>query len=193
MPKDKNNNQAMTEDEKFRSFFSTTAVNIPDEMTRRDEELPEEKPQKRFGLFARGKADQEEAQAAEPQEMPTGEVVLGGDAQPEQEADLELMLKPAADPEQELAPWPLLETEAEDAEPLRVDLPAPAPAKEPEPPRQSAAPVAEPAQEWLRRGYRAHCRGSGSGGGGLLYGAGQGGGCHGQAGASQQAAPDDRY
>ena len=95
MPKDKNNNQAMTEDEKFRSFFSTTAVNIPDEMTRRDEELPEEKPQKRFGLFARGKADQEEAQAAEPQEMPTGEVVLGGDAQPEQEADLELMLKPA--------------------------------------------------------------------------------------------------
>ena len=102
MPKDKNNNQAMTEDEKFRSFFSTTAVNIPDEMTRRDEELPEEKPQKRFGLFARGKADQEEAQAAEPQEMPTGEVVLGGDAQPEQEADLELMLKPAADPEQEL-------------------------------------------------------------------------------------------
>lgn len=109
MPKDKNNNQAMTKDEKFRSFFSTTAVNIPDEMTRRDEELPEEKPQKRFGLFARGKADQEEAQAAEPQEMPTGEVVLGGDAQPEQEADLELMLKPAADPEQELAPWPLLE------------------------------------------------------------------------------------
>ena len=145
MPKDKNNNQAMTKDEKFRSFFSTTAVNIPDEMTRRDEELPEEKPQKRFGLFARGKADQEEAPAAEPQEMPTGEVVLGGDAQPEQEADLELMLKPAADPEQELAPWPLLETEAEDAEPLRVDLPAPAPAKEQEPPRQSTAPVAEPA------------------------------------------------
>ena len=145
MPKDKNNNQAMTEDEKFRSFFSTTAVNIPDEMTRRDEELPEEKPQKRFGLFARGKADQEEAQAAEPQEMPTGEVRLGEDAQPEPEADLELMLKPAADPERELAPWPLLETEAEDAEPLRVDLPAPAPAKEPEPPRQSTAPVAEPA------------------------------------------------
>ena len=145
MPKDKNNNQAMTKDEKFRSFFSTTAVNIPEEMTRRDEELPEEKPQKRFGLFARGKADQEEAQAAEPQEMPTGEVVLGGDAQPEQEADLELMLKPAADPERELAPWPLLETEAEDAEPLRVDLPAPAPAKKPEPPRQSTAPAAEPA------------------------------------------------
>ena len=55
MPKDKNNNRAMTEDEKFRSFFSTTAVDIPEEMTRRDENQPEEKPQKRFGLFARGK------------------------------------------------------------------------------------------------------------------------------------------
>ena len=142
MPKDKNNNRAMTEDEKFRSFFSTTAVNIPEEMTRRDEELLEEKPQKRFGLFARGKANQEEAPAAEPQEMPTGEVVLGGDAQPEQEADLELMLKPAADPEQELAPWPLLETEAEDAEPFRADVPAPAAAKKPEPTIQSAAKAA---------------------------------------------------
>ena len=142
MPKDKNNNRAMAEDEKFRSFFSTTAVNIPEEMTRRDEELPEEKPQKRFGLFARGKAKQEEAPAAEPQEMPTGEVVLGGDAQPEQEADLELMLKPAADPEQELASWPLLETEAEDAEPFRADVPAPASAKKPEPTIQSAAKAA---------------------------------------------------
>ena len=58
-------------------------------MTRRDEELPEEKPQKRFGLFGRGKEKQEtdEAAAEQPQEMPTGEVVLGGDAQPEQEAD----------------------------------------------------------------------------------------------------------
>ena len=55
MPKDKNNGREMTPDEKFRSFFSTTAVDIPEEMTRRDENQPEEKPQKRFGLFARGK------------------------------------------------------------------------------------------------------------------------------------------
>ena len=127
MPKDKNNGREMTPDEKFRSFFSTTAVDIPEEMTRRDENQPEEKPQKRFGLFGRGKEKQEtdEAAAEQPQEMPTGEVRLGEDAQPEPEADLELMLKPAADPERELAPWPLLETEAEDAEPLRVDFPAP--------------------------------------------------------------------
>ena len=55
MPKDKNNGREMTPDEKFRSFFSTTAVDIPEEMTRRDENQPEEKPQKRFGLFGRGK------------------------------------------------------------------------------------------------------------------------------------------
>ena len=78
MPKDKNNGREMTPDEKFRSFFSTTAVDIPEEMTRRDENQPEEKPQKRFGLFGRGKEKQEtdEAAAEQPQEMPTGEVRL---------------------------------------------------------------------------------------------------------------------
>ena len=159
MPKDKNNGREMTPDEKFRSFFSTTAVDIPEEMTRRDEDQPEEKPQKRFGLFGRGKAKQEADEAAEEQlqEMPTGEVRLGEDAQPEPEADLELMLKPEADPEQELAPWPFLEKEAEDAQP---EAPAKKPEKKsapqtaeppaavkPETPRQSAVPAARPAEQ----------------------------------------------
>ena len=159
MPKDKNNGREMTPDEKFRSFFSTTAVDIPEEMTRRDEIQPEEKPQKRFGLFGRGKEKQEtdEAAAEQPQEMPTGEVRLGEDAQPEPEADLELMLKPEADPEQELAPWPFLEKEAEDAQP---EAPAKKPeeksapqtaeppaAVKPETPRQSAVPAARPAEQ----------------------------------------------
>ena len=159
MPKDKNNGREMTPDEKFRSFFSTTAVDIPEEMTRRDENQPEEKPQKRFGLFGRGKKKQEtdEAAAEQPQEMPTGEVRLGEDAQPEPEADLELMLKPEADPEQELAPWPFLEKEAEDAQP---EAPAKKPeeksapqtaeppaAVKPETPRQSAVPAARPAEQ----------------------------------------------
>lgn len=159
MPKDKNNGREMTPDEKFRSFFSTTAVDIPEEMTRRDENQPEEKPQKRFGLFGRGKEKQEtdEAAAEQPQEMPTGEVRLGEDAQPEPEADLELMLKPEADPEQELAPWPFLEKEAEDAQPeapakkpeeksapQTADPPA---AVKPETPRQSAVPAARPAEQ----------------------------------------------
>ena len=159
MPKDKNNGREMTPDEKFRSFFSTTAVDIPEEMTRRDENQPEKKPQKRFGLFGRGKEKQEtdEAAAEQPQEMPTGEVRLGEDAQPEPEADLELMLKPEADPEQELAPWPFLEKEAEDAQP---EAPAKKPeeksapqtaeppaAVKPETPRQSAVPAARPAEQ----------------------------------------------
>ena len=159
MPKDKNNGREMTPDEKFRSFFSTTAVDIPEEMTRRDENQPEEKPQKRFGLFGRGKEKQETdgAAAEQPQEMPTGEVRLGEDAQPEPEADLELMLRPEADPEQELAPWPFLEKEAEDAQP---EAPAKKPeeksapqtaeppaAVKPETPRQSAVPAARPAEQ----------------------------------------------
>ena len=159
MPKDKNNGREMTPDEKFRSFFSTTAVDIPEEMTRRDENQPEEKLQKRFGLFGRGKEKQEtdEAAAEQPQEMPTGEVRLGEDAQPEPEADLELMLKPEADPEQELAPWPFLEKEAEDAQP---EAPAKKPEKKsapqtaeppaavkPKTPRQSAVPAARPAEQ----------------------------------------------
>ena len=159
MPKDKNNGREMTPDEKFRSFFSTTAVDIPEEMTRRDENQPEERPQKRFGLFGRGKEKQEtdEAAAEQPQEMPTGEVRLGEDAQPEPQADLELMLKPEADPEQELAPWPFLEKEAEDAQP---EAPAKKPeeksapqtaeplaAVKPETPRQSAVPAARPAEQ----------------------------------------------
>ena len=159
MPKDKNNGREMTPDEKFRSFFSTTAVDIPEEMTRRDEDQPEEKPQKRFGLFGCGKAKQEtgEAAAEQPQEMPTGEVRLGEDAQPEPEADLELMLKPETDPEQELAPWPFLEKEAEDAQPEAPaekpeEKPAPQTAEppaavKPETPRQSAAPAARPAEQ----------------------------------------------
>ena len=159
MPKDKNNGREMTPDEKFRSFFSTTAVDIPEEMTRRDENQPEEKPQKRFGLFGRGKEKQEtdEAAAEQPQEMPTGEVRLGEDAQPEPEADLELMLKPEADPEQELAPWPFLEKEAEDAQPEALakkpeeksasQTAEPPVAVKPETPRQSAVPAARPAEQ----------------------------------------------
>ncbi len=148
MPKDKNNDREMTPDEKFRSFFSTTAVDIPEAMTRRDEEEPEEKPQKRFGLFGRGKAKQQAEEPADlPLEMPTGEVLLGEGAAPEPEADLELVLKPTADPEP--APWAFREEpqpEAEPQEPEKAPEPVPqpempAPEKEPEQPKQSAAPA----------------------------------------------------
>lgn len=126
MPKDKNNGREMTPDEKFRSFFSTTAVDIPEEMTRRDENQPEEKLQKRFGLFGRGKEKQEtdEAAAEQPQEMPTGEVRLGEDAQPEPEADLELMLKPET-PRQSAVPAARPAEQHSTAKPLRHPKNAP--------------------------------------------------------------------
>ena len=147
MPKDKNNNREMTPDEKFRSFFSTTAVDIPEAMTRRDEEEPEEKPQKRLGLFGRSKAKQQAGQPADlPLEMPTGEVLLGGAAEPEPEADLELVLKPTADPE--LMPFreePQTEAGGKTQEKEPEPVPAapqpepPAPEPKPEQPEQSAA------------------------------------------------------
>ena len=149
MPKDKNNNREMTPDEKFRSFFSTTAVDIPEAMTRRDEEEPEEKPQKRLGLFGRSKAKQQAGQPADlPLEMPTGEVLLGGAAEPEPEADLELVLKPTADPE--LMPFreePQTEAGGKTQEKEPEPVPAapqpepPAPEPKPEQPEQSAAPA----------------------------------------------------
>ena len=149
MPKDKNNNREMTPDEKFRSFFSTTAVDIPEAMTRRDEEEPEEKPQKRFGLFGRSRAKQQAGQPADlPLEMPTGEVLLGGAAEPEPEADLELVLKPTADPE--LLPFreePQTEaggkTQVKKPEPVPAapQPEPPAPEPKPEQPEQSAAPA----------------------------------------------------
>ena len=78
MPKDKNNGREMTPDEKFRSFFSTTAVDIPEEMTRRDE--TSRRKSRRNGLaclaVVRKKQETDEAAAEQPQEMPTGEVRL---------------------------------------------------------------------------------------------------------------------
>ena len=140
MPKDKNNNREMTPDEKFRSFFSTTAVDIPEAMTRRDEEEPEEKPQKRLGLFGRSKAKQQAGQPADlPLEMPTGEVLLGGAAEPEPEADLELVLKPTADPE--LLPF-REEPQTEAGGKTQEKKPEPVPAApQPEPPREEVPPA----------------------------------------------------
>ena len=114
MPKNTNDHRDLTpeeiaaREEKFRSFFTTTAVNVPVEMTRRDDEP--QKPKKRFGLFGHNNPRREAEEPADtPLEMPTGEVLLGADAQPEEEADLELVLKPTADPEPETSLRPLAE------------------------------------------------------------------------------------
>ena len=81
----------LSAEERFRNFFSTSVIDLPEEMTRRDEPAPvEEKP--KAGLLGKlFSHDKEETPApAQPVlEIPTGEILLGADAkpvQPEQEA-----------------------------------------------------------------------------------------------------------
>ena len=94
MPKDDERKEMTQEEldareEKFRTFFTTSVAQIPEEMTRRDDEN-EEKPKSLLGrLFRREKAEQQEG--GTPEESCTGEIQLGGE-EPEVPSDLELVL-----------------------------------------------------------------------------------------------------
>ena len=126
MPNNKNErkgNQAgeLSAEERFRNFFSTSVIDLPEEMTRRDAPAPvEEKPKAKLlgKLFGH---DKEESPApAQPMlEIPTGEILLGADAkpvQPEQE-DMALELRTAdpipAMPMQPARPEPVKSVPAE--------------------------------------------------------------------------------
>ncbi len=91
----------LSAEERFRNFFSTSVIDLPEEMTHRDEPAPvEEKP--KAGLLGKlfGHDKEETPAPAQPVlEIPTGEILLGADAkpvQPEQE-DMALELR-TADP-----------------------------------------------------------------------------------------------
>ena len=94
MPKDDERKEMTQEEldareEKFRTFFTTSVAQVPEEMTRRDDE-DEEKPKSLLGrLFRREKAEQQED--GTPEESRTGEIQLGGE-EPEEPSDLELVL-----------------------------------------------------------------------------------------------------
>ena len=106
MPNNKNERKGkqtgeLSAEERFRNFFSTSVIDLPEEMTHRDEPAPvEEKP--KAGLLGKlfGHDKEETPAAARPVlEIPTGEILLGADAkpvQPEQE-DMALELR-TADP-----------------------------------------------------------------------------------------------
>ena len=117
MPKDEERKELTQEeidarDEKFRTFFTTSVAQVPEEMTRRDDE-PDEKPKGLFGrLFRREKT---EPQADGAVEESTGEIRLGGEEQ-EKPSELELVLK--------------LE---EETEPSKPETPEPAGVPQPEP------------------------------------------------------------
>ena len=91
MPKDEERKELTQEeidarDEKFRTFFTTSVAQVPEEMTRRDDE-PDEKPKGLFGrLFRREKTEPQADGAAE--ESSTGEIRLGGEEQ-EKPSELE--------------------------------------------------------------------------------------------------------
>ena len=147
---------AARKDEKFRTFFSTSVAQVPDEINRRmEQEDNRETPSKGlFGkLFHREKAEKDAASGSEtPQEMPTGEVRLGGE-EDEPQSDLQLAV-PAEEwdrfnaPEEPTAP---AETPAEpddgaDDADFAMELTAePEPAASPEPEKSpSAAPEKQP-------------------------------------------------
>ena len=94
MPKDDERKEMTQEEldareEKFRTFFTTSVAQVPEEMTRRDDEN-EEKPKSLLGrLFRREKGEQQEG--GTPEESRTGEIQLGGE-EPEEPSDLELVL-----------------------------------------------------------------------------------------------------
>ena len=137
----------LSAEERFRNFFSTSVIDLPEEMTRRDEPVPvEEKP--KAGLLGKlFSHDKEETPApAQPVlEIPTGEILLGADAkpvQPEQE-DMALELRTAdpvpAMPMQPASPEP---AKAVPAEP--VSAPKAAAAVQPQPEKPAPQPVPQP-------------------------------------------------
>ena len=153
MPNNKNERKGkqageLSAEERFRNFFSTSVINLPEEMTRRDEPAPvEEKP--KAGLLGKlfGHDKEETPAAAQPVlEIPTGEILLGADAkpvQPEQE-DMALELRTAD-------PVPVMPLQPARPEPVKAvpaePVPAPkaAAAVKPQPKKPVPQPKPQPA------------------------------------------------
>ena len=148
MPKDDERKEMTQEEidareEKFRTFFTTSVAQVPEEMTRRDDEN-EEKPKSLLGrLFRREKGEQQEG--GTPEESRTGEIQLGGE-EPEEPSDLELVLaleEEVAEPKPE-QPKPAEPVSAPQPEPEKPQKPA-GPLKAPEPP--APKPEKKPAEK----------------------------------------------
>ena len=145
MPNNKNERKGkqtgeLSAEERFRNFFSTSVIDLPEEMTHRDEPAPvEEKP--KAGLLGKlfGHDKEETPAAAQPVlEIPTGEILLGADAkpvQPEQE-DMALELRTAD-------PVPVMPMQFARTEPVKAVPAEPVPAPQPEP-QPAAAPQKQP-------------------------------------------------
>ena len=149
MPNNKNERKGkqtgeLSAEERFRNFFSTSVIDLPEEMTHRDEPAPvEEKP--KAGLLGKlfGHDKEETPVAAQPVlEIPTGEILLGADAKPvrpEQE-DMALELRTAD-------PVPVMPMQPARPEPVKAVPTEPVPAPKAAAAVQSAPekPVPQPA------------------------------------------------
>ena len=150
MPNNKNERKGkqageLSAEDRFRNFFSTSVIDLPEEMTRRDAPAPvEEKP--KAGLLGKlfGHDKEETPAPAQPVlEIPTGEILLGADAkpvQPEQE-DMALELRTAD-------PVPVMPMQPARPEPVKVvpaePVPAPKAAASVKPQPKKPAPQPEP-------------------------------------------------
>ena len=150
MPNNKNERKGkqtgeLSAEERFRNFFSTSVIDLPEEMTHRDAPAPvEEKP--KAGLLGKlfGHDKEETPAAAQPMlEIPTGEILLGADAkpvQPEQE-DMALELRTAD-------PVPVMLMQPARPEPVKAvpaePVPAPKAAAAVKPQPKKPAPQPEP-------------------------------------------------
>ena len=138
----------LSAEERFRNFFSTSVIDLPEEMTRRDEPAPVEEKTK-AGLLGKlfGHDKEETSAPAQPVlEIPTGEILLGADAkpvQPEQE-DMALELRTADPiPAMPMQPARVEPAKAVPAEP--VPAPKAAAAVQPKPEKPAHQPEPQPA------------------------------------------------
>lgn len=150
MPNNKNErkgNQAgeLSAEERFRNFFSTSVIDLPEEMTHRDAPAPvEEKPKAKLlgKLFGHDK-EETPAPAQPVLEIPTGEILLGADAkpvQPEQE-DMALELRTAD-------PVPVMPMQPARPEPVKAVPAEPVPAQPAAEPEKAPVKAAQkPAEE----------------------------------------------
>ncbi len=142
----------LSAEERFRNFFSTSVIDLPEEMTRRDEPAPVEEKTK-AGLLGKlfGHDKEETSAPAQPVlEIPTGEILLGADAkpvQPEQE-DMALELRTADPiPAMPMQPARVEPAKAVPAEPVPAPKAAAAVQPKPEKPAPQPQPAAAPQKQ----------------------------------------------
>ena len=151
MPNNKNERKGkqaeeLSAEERFRNFFSTSVIDLPEEMTRRDEPAPvEEKPKAGLlgKLFGHDKA--ETVAPAQPVlEIPTGEILLGADAKPVQPEQEDMALELRTEDPAPVMPLSPLQSAPARVEPVKAVPEKPEPAPQPAPAVQPEKPASWP-------------------------------------------------